>query len=577
MTAPDLLSQLLQKSAVPDAEQIGTSVILSLQNSVNDPDRDCKDETTQVLHLAITRPDVFVSIAKHIPTAWIDFLSGSHDLWSKIIDQMIEEVLAQGADKPSPLFSLVRRWSHPQSTYSFLSAQCSVQQIYWETMKTIALHPKGQQFVTRVRSTKGPVRHWLENFHIDINNSTQIDGVAIFEKLILDLPPTPVSDSLWLWRMEKSRAWYRDFPSDKIHRSSLSPHALAYTIAKSTSGSVSPSIRNNIFSWKEPLKVIQEMKSQLAGGVTIPFVNSLIEENLVIPMSEKVWKTLQQNPLEFFVALDVHRHTSNLMKEFASPQPLVSLQDKHSHHLLQFAVDLWTRMGKLPPTPDNIWEDLTVALHDGGLLPHVMLNSLDCFIASEDIRWGEIKHRCPTAVKWADLRPSQENSAVITPKTQEDEKRMIMMKMIKNNFHHYNQLIKGSPDLIPKELTPKQSHQIAQALCDNIKWDAFPLQEIAGMSEFFKEIKILNQTDVRSLLLWSFLRHYKKTADALSHLLTEDSNEGDLLKKVLHASTSEAFPYASTYERPFEQVIQKFLLMEAANYSEASSITKRKI
>lgn len=577
MTASDLLSQLLRKSPAHSAEHISASVIKSLQESVNDPVRNHKDEATQVLRLATVHSDIFIRVAKQIPTAWIDFLSGSPNLWSNIIDQTIEEVLTQGADKPSPIFSLARRWSHPQSPYSFLNAQCSVQQVYWETMKTIALHPKGEEFVTKVRSTKGPVRQWLENFHVDINNSTQIDGVAIFEKLILDLPPTPVSDNLWLWRMEKSRAWYRDFPSDKIHRSSLSPHTLAHTIAKSTYGSVSPSILNNIFSWKEPLKVIQEIKLQIAGGVAIPFVNSLIEENLAIPMSEKVWKTLQQNPLEFFVALDVYRHTSNLMKEFLSPQPRGSLQDKHSNHVLQFAVDLWTKMSKLPPTPDNIWEDLTVALHDCDLLPHVILNSLDCYISSEDVRWSGVKNRCPTAVEWADLRPSRGNSVGTTSKMQEDKKRMIMMKMMKNHSQNYKQLITDTPDLLPKELTPKQSHQIVQALCDNIKWDAFPLQEIAWMSEFFKEIKVLNETDVRSLLLWSFLSHYQKTADTLSHLLTEDSNEGDLLKKVLYASTHEAFPYTSTYERPFEQVIQKFILMDAANYSEASSITKRKI
>lgn len=577
MTASDLLSQILQQSPLPCAEQIGDSVFLSLQESVKNPTRSHKEETTQVLHLAIAHPDIFISLAKQIPTSWIEFLSGPQNLWSKVINQTIEEVLTQGADKPSPLFSLVRRWSHPQSGHSIVVHQCSAPQIYWETMKALAFHPKGEEFAIKVRSTKGPVRQWMEDFHIDINNSAQIDGVAVFEKLILELPPTEASNSLWLWRIEKAHAWYRDFPSDKIYRSSLSPYALAYTIAKSTSGSVSPSIRNNIFSWKEPLKVIQAMKAQLAGGVTVPFVNNLIEGNLVIPMPGKVWNVLQKNPLEFFAALDVSRHTSNLMKEFLFPQPQGSLQDKHSNHLLKFAVDLWKKMGELPPTSDSMWGDLTVAFHRCGLLPHVVLNSLDCFIASEDVRWNDIKHKCPEALKWAALRPSQGSLNFEPSKMEEDEKRMIVVMMMKNHSLNYHNFIRQSPTLIPKELTKKQSHRIAQTLCENIKWDASPLQEIAWMSDFFKEINISNETDVRSLLLWSFLQHYQRSADTLSYLLTEDSNEGELLKKVLHSSTSAAFPYASTYERPFEQVIQKFLLLEAANYTQASSITKRKI
>lgn len=577
MTPSDLLSQLLQQSPALFAEQIGTKVLLSLQNCVNDPDRNYKEETTQVLHLAITHPDVFVSIAKHIPTAWIDFLSGPHNLWSKIIGKTIEEVLTQGADKPSPLFSLVRRWSHPQSVHSVVVTQCSASQIYWETMNALALHPKGEEFVTKVRSTKGPVRQWMENFHIDINNNAQIDGVAVFEKLILDLPPTQASNNLWLWRMEKSRAWYRDFPSEKIHRSHLSPDALAHTIAKSTSGSVSPSILSHIFSWKEPLKVIQEMKVQLPAGVFTPFINSLMEQNLVIPTSEKLWNVLQKDPIEFFTALDASRHTSHLMKEFLYPEPSGSLQSKHANHMVKFAVDLWTKISLLPPTPESPWEEMTVAFYQCGLLPHVVLNSLDCSIASEDVRWNSIKSRCADALKWAAFRPSLNNVEPILSQMDEDEKRMVLVNMIKNHSHNYRSVIKQCPTLIPKELTRRQSHQIVQTLCDKIKWNESPLQEIAWMSEFFKEINISSETDVRSMLLWSFLHHYQRSADTLSHMLTEGSFEGNLLQEVLLASTSEAFPYASTCERPFEQVVQKFLLLEAANYTQTSLISKRKI
>lgn len=577
MTASDLLSQLLQQSPAPSAEQIGASVFLSLQESVNDPTRNHQEETTNVLHLSIAHPDTFVSIARNLPTSWIDFLSGSDNLWSKIIDQTVKEVLTQGANKPTPLFSLVRRWSHPQSIHSVVISQCSASQIYWETMQALALHPQGEEFITKVRTTKGPVRHWVENFHSDIFNGAQIDGVAVFEKLILHLPPTQASNSLWLWRMEKSHTWHKDFPSDKIQHSHLSPYALAYTIAKISPGSVNPSILSHIFSWKEPLKVIQEMKMRLNAGVFTPFVNSLVEGNLVVPMSAKMWNMLQKNPLEFFAALDASRHASHLMKEFLSPEPQGYLQSKHANQMVQFAMDVWTKMGRLPPTSENPWEELTVALHLCGLLPHVVLNSLDCFIESEDVRWNNVKSKCPDALKWAAFRPSCNNLESPPAKMDEDEKRMIMIKMVKNHSHNYHTFITQSSSLIPREMTKKQSHHMVQTLCNNIKWEGSPLQEIAWMAKFCKEIKTSNETDVRSLLLWSFLHHYQRSADTLSYLLTDDSGEGELLQKVLRASTSEIFPYSSTHERPFEQVVQKFLLMDAANYTQATSITKRKI
>lgn len=577
-TASQVLKQCLDASPPATVQETVDRVMISLQNSQSDWERSTKQEATDVLNIAIEQPALFVDIAKHIPTSWIDFLSGTESLWSKIITQMLEETLAEGANKASPVFSLVRRWTHHQSIHSVAENKDQRAQFYWETMKVVAHHPKGEEFATIVRATKGPVRQWMEDFHKIVGNRDQIDGVSVFETLLLNLPPTPASNILWVWRMDKTAYWYKDFPADQMRYSSLSPQSLVYALKKNVSGDLPVSMCKNIFSWKEPLKVIQEIKTQLLHS-SERFMHNLTIDCLKFPLAENVWSELKKSPLEFFLTFDAPQHHDVLMKPFVVPEPRGLLKHKTSEHMLGFAIQLWEMAGKLEPMPADPWGRLTHVLDQCGLLPHVVLNSVE-EIKSENIRWSALEELDPAVVGWSNFRPcaSDISKVVAPPEVNDDEKRMVLMKMVQTDPLQYHTFIKIHPDFVPDQFTPKQSHMIVKTLCDNIKWDKSPVSEIQWMSNFLNDIKINGEVDVRSMLLSSFMGHHHQPSNMLATVLTEDSERSRVLQDVLRNSTNEIFPYTQPHERAFEQVVQKFLLMEAANYNAASSApSKRKM
>lgn len=575
LTAPEVLRQYLDTSPPSTVEETVNQIMMSLQESQSDPVRSTKHEATEVLSAALAQPDLFVDIAKRVPTSWIDFLNGTEILWPKIIKQMLEETLVEGANKASPVFSLVRRWTHNQSIHSIASNNDQRTQIYWETIKVLATHPKGEEFATTVRATKGPVRQWMEDFHHMVANRDQIDGMSVFETLLLHLPPAPASNLLWIWRMDKADAWYKDFPTNQMSQSSLSPFSLVYAIKRNLAGGIPDAICKSIFSWNDPLKIIQEIKTQLPN-CSEQFVQNLIVKHLHFPMAENVWHELKQHPLEFFLALDAPMHHEILIKPFVAPEPRGLLKYKTSEQLLYFAVHLWETAGKVEPTTTDSWMELTHALGQCGLLPHVVLNSIG-EIQSERMRWEILQDVAPTLAGWSNFRPSVLED--FTPPAVDDtQKRMILMKMVQTNPIHYHTFIKKNPNFIPNQFTRKQSHTIVKTLCDNIKWDVSPVSEIQWMSNFLMDIKMNSEIDVRSLLLWSFIEHYKQPNDMLANILTEDSERSRVLQDVLRNSTSEEFPYTLPHERPFEQVVQKFLLMEASNYNAACTApSKRKM
>lgn len=579
--APELLKQLLSQSPCPAVEEVSRLVCAALQNSATELNK--KDQATQVLLDVIHKPDLFVALAKHIPTPWIDFLGGTSSLWSKIIDQTVNEVLFEGASFSSPLFALVRRWTHPNSIHAVKPNQHPTAQLYWLTLQTIALHTKGGEFVECVRTTKGPVRQWMEYFHKSVNHTDTVEGAPIFEKLMLDLPPTPASDALWVWRLDKNYSRCIQLPYEQMHRSPLSPSSIAYAVFKNSPGAIPQQVRDCVFSWGRSLDVIEEIKNRYALHVSADFVNRLIDENLNFPLSQKVWDSFGEDPMKFMHALNMDAHHNGLMAKYSTGEVRRSGNGKHGEKILEFASKIWQDAGKMQETEEDPWNKLTLLLHKTGLLPHVIFKSWNCSIASENKRWSKIeeglKNEDDSAWVWKIFRAPQQHPSV---NISEDLKRLALLEMVISVDQplHYQQVIDNTPNLCPSELTVRQRYAVAKTLCDRITWDEQPIQQIAWLEDFFKQMNNMSQTvDTRTLILQSFMSHYKiPSGQEMADLLTQNSTQGHLLQNVLRHTTDANFPYDQSLERPLSQVIEKFLLLEATNYSSVTvAPSKRKI
>lgn len=565
LNAPELLKNLLNQLPPLSIEDVSSRVGAALHRTTNPTQR--VTQATQVLFESVETPDLFVALAKHIPTPWVDFLSGDHSLWSKIINQTVNEIQCKGAGTAHPLFALVRRWSHPQSVHGIKSTQHPISQLYWSAMETIALHDSGNDFVETVRSTKGPVRQWMDDFHRHVGHPQNIDGVSLLEKMMLDLPRTPTTDRLWIWRVERNSQWdqgYKELPYDKLCRSTLAPSILAFTIWRNKPGQIPDNLRKNIFRWDNPLELINELKNRYSASAVSDFLNSVIEEQLKFPLSENVWKAFVGDPLKFMLSLDIHADVYGLMDEYKNTEPRRSRKN-HTEKVIQFMAKMWQDAGRMQKSENDPWIKLTHALHTTGLLPHVVFKSWGCLIESENIRWKELNCVEDPIVMWNVVRNSQE----LTPiSLSEDFKRLVLLKMMECAPLQYQQMIEHNPDICPSELTNRQRLTIAKTLCDQIVWNEQPLKKIQWMADFFKQVNNMQSSiDARTLIIRSFLTHFNIASDALAATLTHDTESGRLLQDVLRHTTDEQFPYDHQYERPYSQTIEKFLLLEATQYN----------
>ena len=576
LNAPRLLQNLLAQFPPRSPEDISSRVVAALHSETTPTQR--IQYATQVLSDSVATPEVFVALAKHIPTPWIDFLNGAPSLWSQIIDQTINEIQSNGAGASHPLFALVRRWTHPQSVHGITSSQHPSIQLYWTAMQTIALHDKGYDFVQSVRATKGPVRQWMDDFHRHIAHPETIDGVPLLEKMMLDLPRTATSDSLWIWRVERNSQWdrgYEELPYEKLRRSPLSPSTVAFTVWRNSPGKIRPNLRKNIFTWDTPLELIQEIKNRYADYIFSDFAKNLIEDNLNFPLSENVWKAFVADPLKFMVVLDVSADFYRLMDEYKNAPPRHSGK-KSVEKIVQFMSKMWQDAGKMQKNENDPWINFSHALHVTGLLPHVVFESWGCCIEEENLRWNELKNIDDAACVWKMIRAQED---LINIDITEDTKRLILLKMMELNPLQYQQMVHNNPDLRPSELTSRQCLTLTQTLCDQIAWSEQPLQKIEWMANFFTQMKNIHSlVDARTVIIRGFMKHFNIASDVLANTLTHDNETAGLLQDVLRHTTHAQFPYTQSHERPYAQTIEKFLLLEAAQYNgHATTPSKRKM
>lgn len=572
LNAIEVLHHVRAKIPKLSIDDMATSVLASINTAT-------PQETSAVLRSALQEPDLFIKLAKSTPTAAIDFLSVApyqSSLWGEIIDAMVDQVVTKGANNASPIFSLVRRWSHLQSTHCINPSVHSHAVVYWETIRALALHPKGEEFVKAVRSTKGPVRQWMDDFHYDVANGECVENQTILNHFLFDLPPTAASNALWLWRIDKTYRLSDTIDWGKMGLSSLSAESLAKLIYKNQVHQIQKEIIENIFSWQNPVEVIIETKKLFSEHIKKHFTESLISTHLNFPLSQNVWTNLSKNPMAFFTAMDAQEYSSNLLKEYSLSAPRGVPKSKVTDCLVGFASKLWMDVSQRSYDKNDIWSDFTVVLHTVGLLPHVVLNTLKQSIANEHIRWTNVEIANPEAAAWKIFRHP---AAKVSPNVLSlDHQRFGFIKLLCSDPIACQILIEHNPTLCPKELTFEQQHKCAKKMCGHIQWNDHPIEKIVWMSEFFKNIDCsMTGADIRSILLAEFKNHFEISNDELPTVLTENSETAQLLQDVLRHSSSNFFPYTGSHERMYAQTIEKFLLLEAANYTHHAFPNKRKI
>lgn len=152
-----------------------------------------------------SHPHVLSKVLKALPPAHVDWFgrASSQSLFQILVGHMVDEDMVDSC-APGSVLSIVRRHTHRQSPYFVHTVPYAEIRaaVFWQLGEALASHPKGLEYIQKIKTTPGPLRQWFTDLIEDLRPTALVDGTPLLEKIVLEPFATPAiaHELLLAWR-----------------------------------------------------------------------------------------------------------------------------------------------------------------------------------------------------------------------------------------------------------------------------------------------------------------------------------------------------------------------------------------